>query len=131
MKVRIAADMKAPARAREFINAGLGTIVGADGHPPGDDVVLIVSELVTNAVRAGAVRIDVEVVAAADRVDLLVSDDADGWPAPRTPAAEELGGRGLQILAALSDSWSATERRKGKTLRATWFRDPDRHPGVR
>lgn len=83
---------------------------------------LIVSELVTNAVRAGAATIDLRVRAGRSRLDIEVTDDGGGWPTPRTPRASDPGGRGLSIVENLTDTWQTTSNGNGKTVTATWFR---------
>ncbi|MCW2784399.1 MAG: hypothetical protein JWP74_916 [Marmoricola sp.] len=122
MRASFPGDLHAPAHARMFVTTRLEHIVGDDGRPDGDDVVLIVSELVTNSVRAGAATIDVQVSAHADRVDVRVTDDADGWPTAREATVDSLGGRGLAIVEELADTWTATARSPGKSVTATWFR---------
>lgn len=86
----------------------------------GDDAVLLVSELATNAVRhAGGPY----------RVDLWQRDDAslrvevrDADPTPPTPADvvrdEDLGGRGLVLVTHLAHQWGYHLTGSGK---AVWF----------
>jgi len=121
MRARFTGDRHAPASARSFVAGQLDELVGAR-QPRSDDVVLIVSELVTNAVRAGAAIIDVQLQATAKRVDLRVSDDAGGWPTPRSAGPEDTDGRGLAIVERLADSWETIAGNPGKTVTATWFR---------
>jgi anti-sigma regulatory factor (Ser/Thr protein kinase) len=122
MRASFTGDLRAPAHARHFVADQLESIVDPSGPPQGDDVVLIVSELVTNAVRAGAGTIDVDLFATRDVVELRVTDDASGWPTPRQYGADDIGGRGLAIVEELADSWKAIARSPGKTVTATWFR---------
>ena len=122
MKKRFPADMKTPASARRFVTSELRGVLGPDDHPQRDEVVLIVSELVTNAVRAGAGSVEVELTVRPRRLDLDVADDAGGWPAPRSASIEDPGGRGLAIVDQLADSWEAFAEDAGKRVRVTWFR---------
>jgi signal transduction histidine kinase len=122
VRARFAGDLRAPAHARRFVTESLDEIVEPDGPPAADDVVLIVSELVTNAVRAGAATIDVDVRATAERVDVRVTDDAAGWPVPRRADLDDVNGRGLAIVEELAHAWKATARNPGKTVTATWYR---------
>jgi anti-sigma regulatory factor (Ser/Thr protein kinase) len=120
MKTRLAGDGRAPAAARTQVARELA----AGAVPEGvivDEVVLIVSELVTNAVRGGAHWIDVTVRVTRGRLDLAVGDDAGGWPVLASPEDDALGGRGLGIVDQLADSWKVTRRAKGKVVTATWL----------
>ena len=122
MRARFNGNLRAPAGARTFVTQQLGTVLADGAESWSADVVLVVSELVTNSVRAGAGTIDVDLHADATQIDLRVADDAPGWPEPRTAGQDELNGRGLAIVEQLADRWTATERSPGKTVTATWFR---------
>ena len=120
MKTRLPADLRAPREARAFVAAGLRK-APAPPRVAVDEVVLVTSELVTNAVQAGADTVEVELHATPQRVELVVSDDAGGWPAPSDPAETETAGRGLRIVAQLSHDWDTDRLPGGKRVRATWF----------
>lgn len=102
VRTQLSADTRAPALARAFVTAEI-----TDAHLL-SDVVLVVSELVTNAVRAGSTRVDVILETDATGLELTVEDDAAGVPRPREATAESLGGRGLGIVEELADSWRTT-----------------------
>ena len=70
-----------------------------------DDVCLLTSELVTNALRHGAGPLDLTVTRIGDRLRVAVADQGDALPEPRTAAPDAPGGRGLAIVAALSLRW--------------------------
>jgi hypothetical protein len=82
-----------------------------------DTVLLVVSELVTNALvhTQGAVRLDLTL--AGDRVRVTVSDSS-----PRAPAKpvivdwESTGGRGLFLVESVSTSWGAVPVGGGKQV---------------
>jgi anti-sigma regulatory factor (Ser/Thr protein kinase) len=116
---RLAGNGRAPASARSYVAHQL-TAGGLPERVPIDDVVLIASELVTNAVRVGADWIDVTVRVTRGRLDLVVGDDAGGWPVLGTADGEAIGGRGLGIVDQLADSWKVTRRAKGKLVTASW-----------
>lgn len=126
MRARFSGDLKAPAGARAFVLAQLRTALGGHPEPWSSDVVLVVSELVTNSVRAGAGTIDVDLRADDLRVDVKVADDAPGWPTPRAATHDDLDGRGLAIVAELAHRWTASPGNPGKTVTATWFRQRTR-----
>lgn len=60
MKTTLAADVSAPGQARAFLLAQLETARLPESVPI-DKVVLIASELVTNAVQAGATTVEIGV----------------------------------------------------------------------
>ena len=69
---------------------------------------LVVNELVTNSVAAGASYIELEVQVGEQRIDLTVIDDARGLPTPRESTSEDVNGRGLAIVERLAHQWSVT-----------------------
>ncbi len=80
---------------------------------------LLVSELVTNAVRHGGHGSPVELHAHWNsQVRIEVSDHGSGFtPAPRTGAVDEPGGYGLFLVGTLADRWGV-ETDGGTTV---WF----------
>jgi anti-sigma regulatory factor (Ser/Thr protein kinase) len=99
--------------------------VGADlasrGIDPSsiDEVVLVVSELVGNAVRhAGATHgeLGIRWEIGEDGVTVEVTDGSTRPPQPKRPTATEPSGRGLQIVAAISDKWGVTPLSDGKRV---------------
>lgn len=122
MKARFNADHRAPASARVFVTQQLDAAFPDAPASWSADVVLVVSELVTNSVRAGAGTIDVDLRADSRRVDLKVVDDAPGWPTPRNASQDDLDGRGLAIVDELAHRWTASPGNPGKAVTATWFR---------
>jgi len=69
-----------------------------------DDAQLVVSELVTNAVKASVCRATVTVCLWTDGRGLLieVQDSSPGIPVLVDPCPDEDGGRGLAVVAGLS-----------------------------
>jgi anti-sigma regulatory factor (Ser/Thr protein kinase) len=81
-----------------------------------EDVVLMVSELVTNALVHGTGTISLRIDIASDALRIEVSDDGNVRVAPSpTPGAH--GGWGLRIVDQLADDWGV---REGSTK--VWFR---------
>jgi signal transduction histidine kinase len=122
MKTQLPSDLHAPAAARRFVVTGLRGALAAAPAALCDDLALIVSELVTNSVRANARVVDVELRIRDDRVEVQVTDDAAGWPTPHAATLDSEDGRGLEIVAQLADSWHTVARRKGKSVVATRLR---------
>ena len=107
----------APADARHFARTALADLLGdAATGVLGEDVELIVSELVTNSVRAHSpfVRVVLSVVGATLLVS--VADEAAGWPEQREAGAHDTGGRGLPLVSAISSSWGVRMLETGKTV---------------
>lgn len=77
------------------------------------DVRLVVSELVTNAVRCGSSEVAVRLRVGADTVLIGVRDSGAGTPVLTDAAVTDTHGRGLAIVAALADDWGVTSRGGG------------------
>ncbi|AJP03618.1 regulatory protein [Streptomyces cyaneogriseus subsp. noncyanogenus] len=87
----------------------------------GDIAALLVSELVTNALRHATGPIGLRLVApcAGDGVlRVEVSDSLPEMPRERVARPEDEGGRGLQLVASSSRRWGTRPREVGKTV---WF----------
>jgi anti-sigma regulatory factor (Ser/Thr protein kinase) len=107
-----------PSQARAAVQGwaadiGLGLI--------GDDVLLIVSELVTNAVRYGKPPVCVSVRADEQTVTVGVSDAASERPAMRTADDDAESGRGLLLMSLLSAEFGVRPAGCGKVV---WARLP-------
>ena len=70
-----------------------------------EDLELVVSELVTNAMRHGRGEITMHLEVAPDRVVVGVQDQGDGQPVPRQPDTTDSNGRGLALVALLATEW--------------------------
>ena len=104
-------------RAREYARAQL---TGWDMEPLVDTTELLVSELVTNALRYGEGEIRLRLLL--DRT--LVCEVWDsGLVQPRRRRARDTdeGGRGLQLVGLLSAAWGSRRTPRGKTV---WFELP-------
>ncbi len=87
-----------------------------------DDVDLLVTELMTNAVLHAPGRARVEVAREADGVRLAVLDSSPTTPVRRSVSGASTTGRGLNLLSALSSSWGVTPREDGLPGKAVWCR---------
>jgi signal transduction histidine kinase len=119
MRTQLSGDLHAPAAARRFVSTRLRDVLTADQEAICDDIALIVSERVTNSVRANARIIDLEVDVDDERVEVSVTDDAAGWPALHAAELDSVDGRGLEIVGHLADSWRTVARSSGKSVIAT------------
>jgi anti-sigma regulatory factor (Ser/Thr protein kinase) len=87
----------------------------------GDIAVLLVSELVTNALRHATGPIGVRLVRPDDLGGVLrveVSDPLPDLPRERAARPEDESGRGLQLVASSARRWGTRPGDSGKTV---WF----------
>ncbi len=115
---RFPATAASVGQARRFL---LGRLPEGSGEDA-DALVLMLSELATNAVRHAATDYVVSVRVADDARQVLVevSDAAGGYPVPQDQAGDTPHGRGLHIVRTLADAWGIEMQRDrpGKTV---WF----------
>ena len=119
-RLRLPADRRTPAAARAVVRsvlteAGLTDLL--------DETLLLTTELSTNGVLHAGTDIDLEIVANATGVKVVVLDEAPGpldrptQPIEHDALAER--GRGLLLVDHFATSWGTTHHPKGK---AVWFR---------
>jgi anti-sigma regulatory factor (Ser/Thr protein kinase) len=80
--------------------------------------VLLVSELVTNAVVHAPSRISLTVHTDAHWVRIEVQDQGRGRPVLRRATKDELNGRGLHVVDKLATDWGTQRRHNHKVV---WF----------
>ncbi|MCG7204684.1 ATP-binding protein [Streptomyces arenae] len=102
-------------RARRLVTARLGEW-GA--HELTDTAELLVSELVTNALRhtRGALRLNLQLHDS--RLLCEVEDTETASPVRAVADADAESGRGIELLDLLADSWGSVRTPTGKTM---WF----------
>ncbi|MFJ9620311.1 ATP-binding protein [Streptomyces sp. NPDC101181] len=88
-----------------------------------DDVLLCVTELATNALRHGVppgrgfkLHIYLERVEGIIRVEMHDSGGGVVRAADGPPEADDEGGRGLLLVAAMADKWGVVDRDPGKVV---------------
>ncbi|HEV2635781.1 MAG TPA: ATP-binding protein [Actinocrinis sp.] len=101
---------------------------GSAGSGPGErssaqqlfvqDVLLMVSEVVTNACIHTSGPVQLQLDRTAERLRIEVTDPSPTPPAPRVPTPGLPGGYGLQVVVRLSRAWGYTPRGDGKVV---WF----------
>jgi anti-sigma regulatory factor (Ser/Thr protein kinase) len=85
-----------------------------------DAVILMVSELATNALVHAASGFQLTIDRTKTRLRVSVADLGAGTPSLQSPPSRQPHGRGLRIVEELSDEWGTSEApKKGKTV---WFR---------
>jgi hypothetical protein len=110
----LSAEPRSVARARELTREQLGAW-DLDGLA--DTAELLVSELVTNALRHG--EGDIRIRLLLDRTLVCeVWDSGLVQPRRRRAQATDEGGRGLQLVGLLSTAWGSRRTHRGKTV---WF----------
>lgn len=101
-------------RSRRFVADALGS----QGAPVSDAVLLVTSELVTNAVRHGRGDVELRLEVDDGQVRIEVVDDGHAEvPLPgEEPPGMALGGRGLRIVNQASRRWGSGFDPAGRTL---------------
>lgn len=88
--------------------------------PRADDAMLVVSELVTNALLHSHGTLRLTSVRRGPEISIEVWDgDARSLPMPRDPRSGQPGGRGLRIVESLCEAWGHRQDPPGKTVWAT------------
>jgi signal transduction histidine kinase len=107
-----------PAEARNFCTRSLAEVL--DEHDGAGRVIadaeMIVSELLTNAVKAKCSSTEVRLSTSDHVVRIEVHDDAHGMPEVRHPDITEATGRGLLIVSTLSTDWGVEPSGDGKSV---------------
>ena len=110
---------EAASQARAVVNEELGREVSAKVL---QDAMLLVSELVTNAVRhapsGGIPEVELRLKLDPERVRVVVSDPGAGFIAePRLPTASESSGWGLYLVDRIADRWGVITKDRNEV----WF----------
>ncbi|WP_240528573.1 SpoIIE family protein phosphatase [Streptomyces humi] len=112
-------DLRAVREARGFVRERLDDWGLADLS---DDLTLITSELVTNALVHAGSDVDVRLRVTGDRLRLEVRDADTDPPVPAAYSLTEEGsaraehGRGLYLVDALAHTWNTSPSGRGKTV---------------
>jgi hypothetical protein len=119
--VELPSELSSPGEARRALGAELvGHGISLD-RPEVESAMLVISELVTNAIVHGSSPIRM-IVDIGDResINLAVTDAADEVPHMRClPTAGQVGGWGMELIDRVSLSWgvlSAPDHEAGKIV---------------
>jgi anti-sigma regulatory factor (Ser/Thr protein kinase) len=116
-RLRLEPELHSAREARRFVDRALS---GWDGADIRDYAVLLVNELVVNAIRHAHTPIEVRVAVDADCVEIAVRDDDPRLPELQHPEVDDETGRGLLTVDALADAWGVEPEAGGG--KAVWFR---------
>ncbi len=106
----VGGDLAELARVRAWARAELRDLAEEDLM----DVILVLDELVSNALRHGKPPQRVRLARLPGRLRIEVDDSAERPAAPR-PASDN-GGRGLALIEACAAAWGQDRRENGKTV---------------
>ena len=106
--------MRAVHQARSFTRGTLDT--WALPTSLARDAILLVSEMVTNAIVHGRAPIHLRLLHAREHLLVEVDDMATAVPRKLRPTANDIHGRGLQLVAMMADEWGTRPIHDGKSV---------------
>lgn len=109
---------RSPAAARRYVHS---VLLAYERRALLDDALLLVSEVVTNALtHGGADEAGIRVRLSGDVLRVEVSDPGAMWTAPRRAGNPVAGGSyGLGIIESIADTWGVDDL--GDAGKAVWF----------
>jgi len=124
-RIDLPGDVTSVAKARRYVRVLLANIA----HPRADDAVLLVSELVANAVRhsdsalpGGQVTVAVACCSGTLHIDVIDAGSPTTKPELRpAPGPLTCSGRGLWLVRELSSAWGWHDTPTGRVV---WFQLP-------
>lgn len=131
VQLEVGADPREVGRARGWVRSRLDALGMGTDESLAETLVLLVSELVTNAVvhtgRPAVLRVLLSGCLATGRGTVRIEVvDASGSPPRRRPTHDEAtGGRGLALVAGLADRWGWRQEGAGKRIWCELDRDRD------
>jgi DNA-binding NarL/FixJ family response regulator len=118
--VHLPADVASAREARAFTRSVLDEWAAPDVV---DDALLVVSEMVTNAVTHAESACELRISVSPIAVRVEVVDQGGGTPDPMPPSTTRNGGRGLHLVDALTAAWGVEPvNGGGKTVWAELLR---------
>ncbi|HEU5334299.1 MAG TPA: PAS domain S-box protein [Actinocrinis sp.] len=95
-----------------------------------DTACLLVSEILTNAVRHSCAPIGLRLHQTEREVTVEITDDNTHLPQRRLATADDENGRGLMLVDALADNWGTRATSTGKTVWITLTVEPDQNAAI-
>ncbi|MER5731588.1 ATP-binding protein [Streptomyces sp. NPDC002138] len=116
VQLEVGPDPAEVGRARRWARSRLaGCGVGED-EPLAEVLVLLISELVTNAVVHTGCPAVLRMLFGGPGVRVEVADASDRPPAPRHAEGDDTNGRGLELVDGLADRWGWQREGAGKRI---------------
>lgn len=112
-RLDVSTSPESVAQARAFV---ADTCADWDVHVDPDDLALVVSELVTNAVHFAEGPIAVFVARRLDRLVVAVEDHSAEFAAPPMEDVLATWGRGLLVVDAVAERWGESALSGGKRV---------------
>lgn len=120
----LVSDHDAPRNARRFVDSTLTELLGDGAAQVLDDVILVTSELVANAVDAQSSQVRVRLDVHHAFTTIAVEDDGPGAPTLINAAEADERGRGLLIVSRLATDWGVESEEDRKQVWARLPTDP-------
>jgi two-component sensor histidine kinase len=115
--IRLGTDGRAASKARNFLRK----TACMHCEQSVDTAELLVSELVTNALRHGAPPIEVAIHCKRNgTLEVRVRDGSRGSPVYKRAGVWDESGRGVELVERMSDAWGVKKRFLGGKV--VWFR---------
>jgi anti-sigma regulatory factor (Ser/Thr protein kinase) len=128
VQLEVGADPAEVGRARRWARSRLAGSGIEEDEPLAETLVLLISELVTNAVVHTGCPAVLRMLFGRAGVRVEVADASDRPPAPRRADGDATNGRGLELVDGLADRWGWQREGAGKSIwcevdRAEFVRD--------
>lgn len=116
VQLEVGPDPAEVGRARRWARKRLaGSGIGED-EPLAETLILLISELVTNAVVHTGCPAVLRMLFGGPGVRVEVADASDRAPARRQAAGDDTNGRGLELVDGLADRWGWQREGAGKRI---------------
>ncbi|MCP3760434.1 ATP-binding protein [Streptomyces sp. TBY4] len=116
VQLEVGADPAEVGRARRWARSRLAGCGIGDDEPLAETLILLISELVTNAVVHTGCPAVLRMLFGEPGVRVEVADASDRAPSPRQAAGDDTGGRGLELVDGLADRWGWQREGAGKRI---------------
>ncbi|MFD3326206.1 ATP-binding protein [Streptomyces sp. NPDC058701] len=116
VQLEVGPDPAEVGRARRWARSRLAGSGIGDDEPLAETLILLISELVTNAVVHTGCPAVLRMLFGEPGVRVEVADASDRAPAPRQAAGDDTGGRGLELVDGLADRWGWQREGAGKRI---------------